>query len=87
MLKYTIEKDVPFPAGCGSRPTFRGDVISFLDRLKVGDSALVQLEKDRAYIFDTWVRELLKVYSIIKGWEFTRKLDMEASTVRIWRTR
>ncbi len=86
MLNGKIEKGVPLPPQSRTASTFHRDYIAFLDKLGVGDSVLFHPEQ-RAYILETKARLTAKIYGIVKDRDFTLKLDVENSTVRIWRVR
>ncbi len=85
MLNGKIEKNVPFPPRRGGQSTFHRDFIHYLDRLEVTHSVVFQCEKHKAYILQTKIQVIFKIYGIIKGSEFVSSLDIDRDTVRIWR--
>lgn len=87
MLKCKIEKNVPLPRQSRTGSTFHADLIGFLKKLEVGNSALFQCEQHKAYILETKAHLTTRIYGIVTGREFTFKLDAERDTVRIWRTK
>ncbi len=85
MLKGKIEKNVQIPLRRGGQSTFHRDFISYLDRLEVTHSVIFQCEKHKAYVLQTKMQVVIKIYGIIKGSEFISSLDVDRDTVRVWR--
>ncbi len=92
MLNGKIEKGVPLPPRSGATSTFHHDFINLLDKLEVGDSILFKAAANNrgytkgAYLLQTKMRNVTKIYGIIKNRQFAFKLDVGADTLRMWRT-
>ncbi len=89
MLKGKIEKGVPFPPHAGGRAKFHTEVVNFLNKLCVGDSAVFETMAYEGYKLQVKVRAVTAIYASIKDVAFvsTLRSDKGGDTLRVWRIR